>query len=353
MTLMAALAVLGALVLAAVIAHGAWKTRRANPRQADPDADAPRLEPVMGAASESATPAPAGPDPVAEIAVAEIAVAPVVRRGAQLDPSIDAIVPMLLEQTVSGEMVLMHMPPTRRAGTKPFVIEGLDAETGQWELPRPGRRYGELQAGVQLANRSGALNAIEYSEFVQKLQPLADALGAMLEPPEMTEVVAHAKDLDAFASAHDAQLAISLRATAAAWSVGYIQQCAARHGFVAGALPGRLVMPCAEEGGPPVLVISFSPQAALAEDPSISALRELTLSLDVPQTPASAEPFAAWQQAARALATDMGAALIDDQGRQITLHAFAGIGADLEQLYRALDERELAAGSAAARRLFS
>lgn len=350
MTLMSALAMLGALVLAAVIAHGAWKARQANPRRAEGDAsanDETRREPTLSDPVADDSPSPAEPDPVAELPVVPV------RRGALLDPLIDAIVPIQLEQPASGEMVLMHMPPTRRAGTKPFAIEGLNAESACWEMPQPGQRYRELQAGVQLANRGGALNAIEYSEFVQKLQPLADALGAMLEPPEMTEVVAHARDLDAFASAHDAQLAVTLRANAAAWSVGYIQQCAGRHGFIPGALPGRLVMPSPEEGAPPVLVISFSPQAALAEDPNISALREITLSLDVPQTSSAAEPFPAWQQAARALATDMVATLIDDQGFPITLHAFTGIGADLEQLYRALEQRELAAGSAVARRLFS
>ena len=45
--------------------------------------------------------------------------------------------------------------------------------------------------------------------------------------------------------------------------------------------------------------------------------------------------------------------MVDDQGRPITLHAFASIGEDLAGLYRTLAERDLAAGSAAARRLFS
>ncbi len=347
MTLVSALAVLAALVLAAVVAHGAWRAHKANPRRPDANAGEPRLEPLLG--SDGAVPALA-PDPV-DMAHSLPPLA--ARRGAQLDPLIDAVVPIRLEQPVSGELTLMHMPPTRRAGTKPFLVEGLNAERGEWEFPQPGAHYRELQAGVQMANRSGALNQIEYSEFVQKLQPFADAIDALLEPPEMTDVVARAKELDAFASEHDAQLAITLRANAAAWSVGFIQQCAARHGFIAGGLPGRLVLPAAEDGAPPVLVLSFSPQAALADDPSIAAVREVTLSLDVPQTPESAEPFPAWHDAAGALAADMDASLIDDQRRPITLHAFAGIGNDLAQLYRALDARDLAAGSTAARRLFS
>jgi hypothetical protein len=135
--------------------------------------------------------------------------------------------------------------------------------------------------------------------------------------------------------------------------VGYIQQAAQRQGFVPGVLPGRLVMPGADEGAPPVLVLAFDHQAALADDLAGAAVRTVTLSLDVPQTPEAAEPFPAWHQAARLLAADMDATMTDDAGRPITLQAFVGIGDDLRLLYQALESRDLAAGSPAARRLFS
>ena len=73
----------------------------------------------------------------------------------------------------------------------------------------------------------------------------------------------------------------------------------------------------------------------------------------VPQTPAEAEPFAAWQEAARALARDLEAEVCDDRGQVLGLHAFAAIDVELKKLYEALAERDLAAGSPAARRLFS
>jgi hypothetical protein len=233
------------------------------------------------------------------------------------------------------------------------MIEGLNAETGDWEAPLAGQRYGEFQAGVQLANRSGALNQIEYSEFVQKLQAFADGVGAMADFPDMLDVVARAKELDGFANPNDAQLTANLRANGAAWSVGYLQQSAARHGFVAGALPGRLVLPGADEAAPPVLALTFDAQAALAEDAEQAAVREVTLALDVPQTPEAAEPFAAWQQAIRGLAGEMDAAVVDHDGRPITLQHFAGIAVELQALYRRLEARDLAAGTPAARRLFS
>ena len=133
----------------------------------------------------------------------------------------------------------------------------------------------------------------------------------------------------------------------------YIQQCAARHGFVPGAVPGRLVLPSAEEAAPPLLVLSFDAQAALADDPQSAPVRECLLSLDVPQTEERAEPFPAWHNAARSLADDMDALLVDDQGQPVTLHAFATIGEELAKLYRQLEALDLAAGTPAARRTFS
>ena len=146
-------------------------------------------------------------------------------------------------------------------------------------------RYSELQAGVQLANRSGALNEIEYSEFAQTMQAFADNAGAMIELPDMLEVAARAKELDAFAGMHDAQLTVTLRANGVAWSPGYLQQVAGRHGFVPGAVSGRLVLPSGEDHAPALLMLTFDARAALSDEPELAAVREATLSLDVPQTP--------------------------------------------------------------------
>ena len=275
------------------------------------------------------------------------------RRAIRLDPLIDAIATISVESPVAGEAVLPHVPGSNRAGTKPFYIEGLNAETGEWENITPNSRYGEFQAGVQMANRNGPLNEIEFSEFVQKLEAFAQGIGAASDLPDMLETVARGRELDAFASQHDAQLVALLRANSVAWSVGYLQQCAQRHGFVPGVVPGRLVLPAQEEGAPPVLVLSFDGQAALADDPGHAAVRELSLGLDVAQTEELSEPFAAWHGAARKLADDLDAAIVDDQGMPITLHAFSAIHAELTRLYEALSAHDLAAGSAGARRLFS
>jgi hypothetical protein len=341
MKLSTALLLLAAAVLLALVAHGLWSTRRAAPRRLtgeEPTQPGERIEPTLM------------PVPQAELATA---LRNPLKREVHLDALIDAIVPLVLEAPISGEAALAHLPPTRRAGSKPFHIEALEVGAGHWEHPSAGRRYAELQAGVQMASRAGPINEIEYSEFVQKIGALAEAIGARADAPDMLDVVARARELDALAAPLDAQLSIGLKSNGVAWSVGYLQQAAARHGFVPGAVPGRLVLPSTEEGAPPLLVLSFDAQAALADDPQTAAVRQCALQLDVPQTPAWAEPFPLLHRMASALAEDLDATAVDDEGTPLTLHAFKNIGQEVERLYERLAALDLAAGSPAARRLFS
>ncbi len=339
MTLTALLAIVGGLILAFIIGQGAWAARKAGPRRALPME--PQIEPGLAPEGDAIE-----PQPLPELAKPR-------KPSARIDALIDAIAALSLDAPISGEMAISHLPGSRRAGTKPFHIEGLNATSGDWELPMPGQRYGEFQAGLQMANRSGALNEIEYSEFVQKVQAFVDGIGGFAQFPDMLDVVARARELDQFAAENDAQLAVLLRAKGASWTLGFVQQAALRHGFVPGAVPGRLVLAAMEEGMPPVLTLNFEPQAALADDPQGSSLRELTLALDVPQTPETQEPFAIWQETARGLARDLEADICDDAGHVLNLHAFATIDAELGARYKALAARDLAAGSLAARRLFS
>ena len=340
------LAIAGGVVLAAVVAHGAWSARKAAPRQpqpADPaldDSPQTNHEPVLMDAEFDSDQFPLPP----------------AARKPVMDSLIDVIATVALDapgQAVSGDAALAAMPATRRAGSKPFSIEGYNLASLVWETPVAGQRYGGFQAGVQLANRVGALNEIEYSEFVVKTQAFADAVGATPEFPEMKDEVARAKELDHFASQHDAQLGFTVRANNASWSPGYVQQNAGRLGFVPGVIPGRMVLPAHSEGLPAVLVLSFDSQAALAEDPAQSAIRDLALHLDVAQVDRAERPFERMCQIAISLAQSMEGIVTDDNGQPLPAQTMETIHGELEKLYDTLEHRDLAAGSPLARRLFS
>lgn len=341
------LAVAGGLLLAAMVAHGVWMSRKNQPRQATPD------DPIDQARTEAQGSGIIEPElDAAAFDVGNFPL-PLLDKRLSMDALIDVMAPIALDGPVSGDAALAALPATRRAGSKLFSIEGFNEVTQRWEMPQASQRYTAFQAGVQLANRSGALNEIEYSEFVMKTQAFCDSISGTPDFPEMLEEVARARELDQFASDHDAQLGFVLRARNAAWSPGYVQQNAARLGFVAGSIPGRMVMPASVVGLPPVLDLSFDTQAALADDPAQSAIRELALSLDVAQVDRSERAFVRLREAALSLASSMDGVVTDDNGRLLPPEAMDVIGAELEHLYDTLDQHDLSAGSALARRLFS
>ncbi len=304
-------------------------------------------------AAQQAALAPAMKPAVAKVMDSAAPDLPQPEKRPALDALIDVIAAVEIDHPASGDAALQAMPATRRVGSKLFSLEGLNTETGLWEHPRNGQRYSAFQSGVQLANRTGPLNEIEFSEFVTKTQHFADAINGAPEFPDMLEAVARARELDNFASAHDAQLSFTLKATKAAWSPGYVHQNAARLGFIAGVLPGRMVVPAPVHGLPAILGLTFDSQAAMSEDPTQSAIYELALSLDVPQVDRKEEPYARMIQTAYELARVMDGAISDDNGQPLSETAIGAIARDLLALYDTLDARDLSAGSPQARRLFS
>lgn len=337
------LLILGLGVLAALWAHQAWlgwRCRRLRaPQQASGVPDPRALTDTEGPPSGGARVAtrPQGTESA----------------GATLDELIDAVACLNLETPISGDAALAALGASRRVGRKPMAIEGRTDPLADWQALRAGSRYVALRAGVQLANRAGALDEIEFSEFVVRTQALADALGAHVDLPDMRAEVLRAAELDQFAAQHDAQLQVVLRARRVAWSPSFVQQVAAGLGFVAGSTAGRMVWP-APDGAPPALIsLAYDTQVALSDDPSQAALREVRLALDVPQVAQVHQPFAVLRQASVDLANKLDAWVGDDQGVALPDSAMDVIASELQQVYRDLAAHDFAAGSALARRLFS
>jgi hypothetical protein len=208
------LAIAGGLVLAAVVAHGAWTSRKNKPRQAEPEL--PRMDP-MDAAEPGFSNAELDEqtrDTLVEMDQAMIL--PTVDKHASIDALIDVIAAIEIDAPISGEAALSATPATRRVGSKLFNLEGLNTETGLWEHPRNGQRYSAFQSGVQLANRTGPLNEIEFSEFVVKAQAFADSVDGDIDFPEMRDEVARLAGVRASLRAGFLRLAAKRRADALA-----------------------------------------------------------------------------------------------------------------------------------------
>ena len=77
------------------------------------------------------------------------------------------------------------------------------------------------------------------------------------------------------------------------------------------------------------------------------------MGLDVAQVERSEQPFVRLRDVAQAMAQAMDGIITDDNGQVLPRDAMDAIGGELEGLYDTLEQRDLAAGSALARRLFS
>lgn len=273
---------------------------------------------------------------------------------AVLHPLIDALATIEFAQPVAGETLLMVGPATSRAGSKPFRVEAHNAASDEWESIRVGQRYERLRAGVQLANRLGALNEIEFSEFAAKVSHMADSLGAHAVLPDMLQEVRRAAELDHFAAQNDVQLDFWLRVQqGAAWSAAFVEQHAQALGFVPSGVPGRWLLPAPQSGNAPVLTLSIDAQAAQSEQPQHNAVYEVQLGLDVPQVPQTEQPFAQLHHVAVSLCAQMNAVLCDQNGQPMGDAALQVIAPQLEEIYERLAAHNLSAGSPLARRLFS
>ncbi|CDY78781.1 Cell division protein [Caballeronia glathei] len=296
------------------------------PRGADEDAD--EAEPVLPAATTISSAPPA-----------------------LVDRRIDCIVPIRLTAPIAGDKVIPLAQRLRRAGSKPVNIEGKLEGTSTWELLKNGARYEELRAAAQLANRSGALNELEFSEFVTGVQRFADAIDGAPEFPDMLETVGMARELDAFAAQCDAQLSINILSDGAPWSANYVQAVASQDGLLLSRDGTRFVKLDAKQN--PVFMLQFGDTNFLRDDLTYKGGQMITLVLDVPVADEDILPFRLMCDYAKSLSERIGARVVDDQRRPLPESALLAIEKQLMTLYAKLEQAGIPAGSPATRRLFS
>jgi hypothetical protein len=268
-----------------------------------------------------------------------------------VDRRIDCIVPIRLAGPLAGDKVIPLAQRLRRAGSKPVHIEGKPEGGGAWELLQNGVRYEELRAAAQLANRSGPLNELEFSEFVTGVQQFADAIDAAPEFPDMMETVSMARELDGFAAQCDAQLSINVLSDGAPWSANYVQAVASQDGLLLSRDGTRFVKLDAKQS--PVFMLQFGDTNFLRDDLTYKGGQMITLVLDVPVADEDILPFRLMCDYAKSLAERIGGRVVDDQRRPLPENALQSIDKQLMTLYAKLEQAGIPAGSPATRRLFS
>lgn len=276
-------------------------------------------------------------------AVAPVAVAEPPQKELPVDPLVDCVIPLALGTNLRGEKVIGPIQTLRHVGNKPVNFVG-QREDGDWEAIQHGVVYTALMAGVQLANRTTALNEIEFSELVMRLRQLADDLDAEPDVPNMTSVMQSSRALHQFVSQYDAQLSVNVQAKGAAWQINTLLAALERQGFDVRP-DGRLVMPDGDGGN----LFSLSTNVTLAAE----STTRLTLLLDVPCVAPDRDGFGAMTACARSLSHRLDGVVVDDSDQPLSDDALAEIGEQVKTFYSDMQAADIPAGSTRALRLFS
>ncbi|OON62618.1 cell division protein [Massilia sp. KIM] len=321
------------------------------PLDAAPDtsASASAFAPAS-APAPSAAPAPAAAAPVREREAPAVTLPgtspdmpPAELAECLVDPLIDCLIPLSLETPVRGDKILPSLHKLRRVGNKPIHYIGF-AVSGDWEPIVHGGVYTKLQAGVQMATRTTALNELEYSELVTRLQAVADEIGALPEVPDMIEVMSEARTLHRFVAGHDAQLGINLAANGAPWAITTLIGALENQGFDVRP-DGRFAMPDGEGG----ILYTLSTNVTLGADTT----SRLTLLLDVPCVAPARDGFGKMVACAKALTARLDATIVDDGDQPLVDAALDEIKGQVLEFYQEMEASDIPAGSTRALRLFS
>ena len=367
--LQASLIVIGIAIIIAVIAYNKWQENKERKNvekafstspddvlmQSDTgmqDSDAAKREPVfvyappahsLDADRVAEPPLQADEHGLPEDAAFSVAAEEYVPHDLPIDDVIDCAIPMLPESPLRGEKILSLIQGLRHIGSKPVHYLG-ERSDGAWELVAQGGVYATVVASVQLANRTGALNELEYSELISRLRQIADELGAELEVPDMQDVIARSRALQEFIAEYDAKLSINLQASKTPWVVDTLLMALERQGFDLRP-DGRLVMPDGDNG----VLFSLSTNVTLAA----TTTSHLTLLLDVPCVAPLRDGFGAMVACAQSLAARLDGVVVDDAGQPLADEALAEISSQITAFYESMEQAGITAGSTRATRLFN
>lgn len=354
--LQASLMAIGGTIVVGVITYNKWqeyKAKKSVQKAFSSEHDDVLMNPAAGADDARHEPSLDGADalqvPVqdAQDGMSGVAPSEEVQRAVQkelpVDELVDCAIPLAIEAPVRGEKILPKIQPLRHVGNKPVHFIG-QRDDGSWEPVAHGGVYFGLCAGVQLANRSSALNEIEYSELITRLRQIADEIEAEPDVPDMTEVMSRARSLHQFVAEFDAQLSVNVQSKGSPWAINTLLSALERQGFDLRP-DGRLVMPDGDGG----VLFSLSTNVTLAEETT----SRLTLLLDVPRVAPLRDGFGAMIACAKMLASRLDGVVVDDSSQPLSDASLGEIASQVDAFYKQMDASSIPAGSTRALRLFS
>ncbi len=344
---------LGVLLILLVLGFNWWQDRRVR-RKMQAHFPTSEQDPLLGATASGQVPGASRREPGMggePVAVNPHAVAPVdpgsdADDSEEPDPACEVVIEVAFAEPVRGADLLPYMQSLRHIGRKPLRVFAETDQRRHRAHIHADESYASMQLAVLLANRSGPLTAIEWSQAWARAQDLAERFEAHIEGPDQQVVLEQAARLDDTCAALDTQVGLTLL-LGGAQPAAEVLAVARAMGFVADG--ARLAWPT--ENGATRFTLARADGAAF--DAGMGGIERLNLLLDVPCSPADERAFGRMVDVGRDLATRLRAELVDDQGKPLADGSESGIDERLQVLFGQLEQAGLPAGSARAQRVFA
>jgi hypothetical protein len=256
------------------------------------------------------------------------------------DPLLDFAVELRCAHAVDG--VAVYDAATRLAPgllATPVHLVVWDARAQQWLRPDRFGFYSDVLVAAQLASRRHTLGEAEIGRLVGAMQQVARALDADFDQPDVGRVATQAAELDSLCSRFDIRIGLTLESTGGALTADRLV-AAADAADLKAIDPLRWIR--SDEAGRRLFTVAAP--GPLAE--------RLLLELDVPTAPADADPLRQLFAAGLQMGTELGARLVDDNGRVIDATSVAAIETQLKRLYGEMRSAGIEPAGLRAQRLY-
>jgi hypothetical protein len=238
--------------------------------------------------------------------------------------------------------------------SKPARWQGKNLTDGAWEDIASGseRAYHQLQAGVQLANRGGALAPNELEGFIGMVKNVAASLKLQPELPDKDAALRHAEALDAFCAQVDVVMDYHVAAKdGAPLAATKIRALAEAEGLTL--RPDGAFVARNEHGEDLFTLSNREPRPFVLDKIGGITTHSVVFSLDVPRVKDVIKALSRMTTAAQHFAHGVGGIVVDERRREVKDTQIQQIRNQLQDIVNTMAKQQIPAGSALAQQLFA
>ena len=276
-----------------------------------------------------------------------------VRQTPVLSAEIDSIALVLADTPIESRQYELVVGQSKQLGNVRW--EGLIG--GLWQpigLPAL-EAYRELRAGIQLADRRGAIDSVALNAFNDMVAQFAAKIGAVSQREEVSVALARAQRVDAFCADTDIEIAVNIVGkNGATFAVTKVRGLAESNGMYA-IESGEYVLH--DDQGKVLITLRniepSEPAGIKRGGGATGYLTGLTLALDVPRTADADRVFDRMFALALKFADALHGDVVDDNKKILTANGRKVIADTIVHIMAQMDAQAIAPGSSAALRLYA